>query len=124
MGGRNLGKSKSNGMVATRSLEDSSTSESDNNDAEEKNGPVSIDLSDFDHKDYVDFNHSDGKTNVVINNGTHEYSYEHSGNASHVTVNGKEYVISDHPEEWTWWIWAIVGVAGFILLCFLWKCCC
>mmetsp|Transcript_22596 Transcript_22596/g.25234 ORF Transcript_22596/g.25234 Transcript_22596/m.25234 type:complete len:177 (-) Transcript_22596:95-625(-) len=52
------------------------------------------------------------------------FAYDHSDGSSTIKFNDKEFVISDDSEEWQWWVWAMLVLAGMVLLCCLCKCFC
>merc|ERR1712194_705831 len=52
------------------------------------------------------------------------FAYDHSDGSSTIKFNGKEFVISDDSKEWQWWVWAILVIAGMVVLSCLCKCLC
>ena len=67
----------------------------------------------------------DNDNNDNDNDSTKNFNYEHSNGESTITLqNGKIIEVSDDPNDWQWWVWAIVGVVGSMLLCCICKCMC
>jgi len=69
-------------------------------------------------------NDNDNNDTATETDEDSKFGYDHSDGSSTIKFNDKEFVVSDNPDEWNWWVWAIIVFVGMILLCCLCKCLC